>query len=460
MKTVFKKMLSLVLVAMLLVTAIPFQAMAAEDNDETTQEPIVVPVIVTLDGEVINSSKSITVNPGESYTLNEETAMAQITKPEGRAFESWSSTNKGPFTEGSVSYGWLTKDAPEGYTLTINLVSTSSTPSEPTPSEPTPSEPTPSEPEDDNTTANLYVNGEKIGEAVFNKNGKLISCTEAPSIKGKSFQGWFSKENGEGYEMYKNMGGKVIYDNYYAYYIDSSDDGLCTLSVVAVYYVNGNEKARKTVYSEDYAEGTEDALNILMQSEDEIWNNIVKKVPYNFVDEKFTWNHKFYDKSFTTDLTTQDLVLKGDRTVYVKVKSSVEAPVSLEIHRKVSSKSERTVWMTGYLAGDLVTLSDAVKVVKDYYTVSSKNVKMYTDDQWQDLVDNDNTAKFVEQIEVESNTKTTKIHVLLTNATSGSSTADSSNPKTGDSIFMAVTVMALSASALAAAYIFNKKRAI
>ena len=41
-----------------------------------------------------------------------------------------------------------------------------------------------------------------------------------------------------------------------------------------------------------------------------------------------------------------------------------------------------------------------------------------------------------------------------------SGVADSSNPKTGDAIYMAVTVMALSGTALAAAYIFSKKRAV
>ena len=55
------------------------------------------------------------------------------------------------------------------------------------------------------------------------------------------------------------------------------------------------------------------------------------------------------------------------------------------------------------------------------------------------------------------------INVMLTNAkaisSSSSSNADSSNPKTGDEIYVAVTVMALSASALALGFYFNKKRA-
>ena len=54
------------------------------------------------------------------------------------------------------------------------------------------------------------------------------------------------------------------------------------------------------------------------------------------------------------------------------------------------------------------------------------------------------------------------LNVMLTNAkaksSSSSSTADSSNPKTGDTIFVPVMVMGVTATALAAAYVFGKKR--
>lgn len=51
------------------------------------------------------------------------------------------------------------------------------------------------------------------------------------------------------------------------------------------------------------------------------------------------------------------------------------------------------------------------------------------------------------------------INVMLTNATrKTSSTADSSNPKTGDAIFMTITVMGLSAAGLTALYFYDKKR--
>lgn len=51
------------------------------------------------------------------------------------------------------------------------------------------------------------------------------------------------------------------------------------------------------------------------------------------------------------------------------------------------------------------------------------------------------------------------LNVMLMNAKAkSSSTADSSNPKTGDTIFVPVMVLGLTASALAAAYVIGKKR--
>ena len=51
------------------------------------------------------------------------------------------------------------------------------------------------------------------------------------------------------------------------------------------------------------------------------------------------------------------------------------------------------------------------------------------------------------------------INVMLNNAKlKSASTADSSNPKTGDTIFVPFMVMGLTATALAAAYVFGKKR--
>ena len=56
-------------------------------------------------------------------------------------------------------------------------------------------------------------------------------------------------------------------------------------------------------------------------------------------------------------------------------------------------------------------------------------------------------------------TGTVYINVMIGNAKAkSSSTADTSNPKTGDTIFVPFMVMGVTATALAAAYVFGKKR--
>ena len=80
MKNTMKKLLSLVLVAMLLVCAVPFQAAAAEADAKTVKVNVYVDDVLTAD-------KTITVKPGESITLNEELAKSLVKSD--KAFVKW-----------------------------------------------------------------------------------------------------------------------------------------------------------------------------------------------------------------------------------------------------------------------------------------------------------------------------------------------------------------------------------
>ena len=71
----------------------------------------------------------------------------------------------------------------------------------------------------------------------------------------------------------------------------------------------------------------------------------------------------------------------------------------------------------------------------------------------------DNKVSSLRDIDGELESGYVHISVMLKNAKAKTSaTADTSNPKTGDTIFVPVMVMGLTASALAAAYVFGKKR--
>lgn len=85
----------------------------------------------------------------------------------------------------------------------------------------------------------------------------------------------------------------------------------------------------------------------------------------------------------------------------------------------------------------------------------------YVTGNWVGNYFQDNKAKTIDGLDYELEKGYVHINVMLNNAVAKtSSNADSSNPKTGDDIYMTVTVMGLSAAALCAVYYISKKRAV
>ena len=92
MKNTMKKLLSLVLVAMLLVCAVPFQAAAAEEAENLT-------VKTYVDGKYV-TDKHVSVNPGESLTLTKE--LAETLVEDNKEFVKWTNM-KDDETTGPIS---------------------------------------------------------------------------------------------------------------------------------------------------------------------------------------------------------------------------------------------------------------------------------------------------------------------------------------------------------------------
>ena len=147
MKTVCKKLLSLMLVAILLISAVPMAfatdgglTMGELTTGEVTPglpdpkveaEPVVVKVRVNLDGKMINDSKSITLNEGEQKDLTKELAESMINDMTGREFVKWSSTSSENLNGQFISYEWASQNAKGDYRLIINLKSKTTTPPAP-----------------------------------------------------------------------------------------------------------------------------------------------------------------------------------------------------------------------------------------------------------------------------------------------------------------------------------------
>lgn len=111
MKNTMKRLLSLVLVAMLLVCAVPFQAAAAEDAENLT-------VKTYVDGKYV-TDKHVSVKPGDSLTLTKELAETLI-EDNNKEFVKWTNM-KDEETTGPISYDNLKKANANGYYVNLIL---------------------------------------------------------------------------------------------------------------------------------------------------------------------------------------------------------------------------------------------------------------------------------------------------------------------------------------------------
>ena len=101
MKNTMKKLLSLVLVAMLLVCAVPFQAAATEADNKTVKVNVYVDDVLTAD-------KMLTVKPGESVTLSEELAKSLVKSD--KAFVKWTGASGNEATGVTIQYEKIPAD--------------------------------------------------------------------------------------------------------------------------------------------------------------------------------------------------------------------------------------------------------------------------------------------------------------------------------------------------------------
>ena len=169
----------------------------------------------------------------------------------------------------------------------------------------------------------------------------------------------------------------------------------------------------------------------------------------------YVWSGNVHDAENDRDGEVMNARVGSGRTVYINAYTSQDY-VYIYVHNSRSYSNLRVIQLDGKKAGDTVTRAEVKKAVSKYYSLSS--LSMYTEKGWEAYVQKDETAQSVDTVTVEG--KVTEIHVKISgSAKSSSATADSSNPKTGDAIFTPVMVLGVSASALAVLFYLNKKRA-
>jgi hypothetical protein len=224
---------------------------------------------------------------------------------------------------------------------------------------------------------------------------------------------------------------------------------------IVVRYVNGVRKEANYLFSEYFTTSNDN------QMYQYLWDNAdeIRTAAIDEIGEGYTWNNKFYNYFTDEELTDANMKDNGNKSVYIKMntKNSNEAQVLLYVHKGKTSTVHDILEMDGYNAGEKVYLNNVKDFLKDEGYKWSSISSLYTDEEYDDLLDGESPSGS-NHISINDN-GTYKIHVIL-NGASQSNNADSSNPKTGDSIMVAVTTMTLAAAALVAVVELKKRKMI
>lgn len=287
------------------------------------------------------------------------------------------------------------------------------------------------------------------------KDGETITIGMLPegSLKdSKKFVGWYNGSSKLEDLLQNGKWHAGMPTTFNAKYIDSNDDGVSKLYVYVRFYVKGVQQGYTQLLLDPITfQDGENMFNWLQNNKGTIGAAIEAKDTEN----KYDWYPEyFYDYSGEEILTAQNMKANGDQSVVVKAfsKDATEAKVLLYVHTSKTSTPAAIYEMNGYTAGNTVTLAAVKTELKNKYTVSAG---LYDADDWDDLL-NGLSPMASNGIAVQHN-GTTEIHVL---AKAASSNADSTNPKTGDYITIAATTMVLAAGAFVAMVEMKKRKMI
>jgi hypothetical protein len=288
------------------------------------------------------------------------------------------------------------------------------------------------------------------------EDGAHITPPAVPVNPVSGFSYWAENKNGGGDTI--NADETLVYNSqtpnaFYAIYNKKS--AMSELKIYVVRYVNGVRKEANYLFSEYFTTSNDN------QMYQYLWDNAdeIRTAAIDEIGEGYTWNNKFYNYFTDEELTDANMKDNGNKSVYIKMntKNSNEAQVLLYVHKGKTSTVHDILEMNGYNAGEKVYLNDVKDFLKDEGYKWSSISSLYTDEEYDDLLDGESPSGS-NHISINDN-GTYKIHVIL-NGASQSNNADSSNPKTGDSIMVAVTTMTLAAAALVAVVELKKRKMI
>lgn len=201
---------------------------------------------------------------------------------------------------------------------------------------------------------------------------------------------------------------------------------------------------------------------------------------------------KAYSSFIGDNVGYNGVVSEGDTLTIVLTKKDGNSTSSGSTSSGITNKDNTNqVWLHVYTNGNASTIAKSINLTStylmddnstntteiknylltNYYKSNNSNKNIELDGLYVNLGNSgtfpqnyytDNKVETLSNIDSKLNDGYVHINVMLKNVTAKtttSATADSSNPKTGDSIYTAMTVMGISAASLAAVmYIYTKKR--
>ena len=466
MKTVMKKMFSLLLVAVLMVGAMPFQAFAAEN--------VIVNLITEPGGATIDTTTIANLNESEDVAAQIQTVAVATW---GHAYDFVAASTE--IKENGQVYARMTPKScgTGGCTLTAGHSGAHNVPCDVTGC-------TKNLGHDGGHAIPCDITGCTLGNGHSGEH--TVPCTTEGCTKKLGHEGdhnipcsvsGCSKQNGHegehtvpcttsGCALNLGHAGEHKCACNLFLQVGSGHNTSCpyyeannktySLKVWAKLWV-GNS-LNKTILLDEFTDldGTEVVPYI-------IGNNVSRlesKFPSGYNNIEWTKAVYYYIDSNTTGTVDTNMNVNEEDNVYINLYSQEKLFV-VNVHLGKYYGIDSTVKVGGFRVGETVSYDDVLKAVKKQYNVSS--LKMYTYDNWCKVVEG-KTSSTSPYFQVHDGDNVYEVYVSgsrKTTSASGSSsaTADSSNPKTGDMIFAPVAVMGLSVSALAVLFFLNKKRA-
>lgn len=447
MKMVCKKLLSLVLVALMLVTALPFQASAADDQ---------IHYVVQHNGTQVRDGYFSPSNGTDSLVSD---IIRVHVKPTAE--------------ETSLTRIYVSKvgDVDQNYRVaaggTIYFEYTVAEKEPETPVEPT-------KPADINWV--VKHNGEVKDGGSFTPDAETSLVSNILKHKVPS-----NLQVGELTKIWsKGVGNTVTTDSYvaagdtvtFSYTTKTAEPTVKPIHVVVK--VNNSDYV-VAEYDVDPKNGEYATVeNLLSYKWNADWNNV------------YTYHHAWSHEQ-GKNLAKDGKVYVGD-TLYIALerKSTSGGSSSGSGSNGGSSKFPYSVYLHIYEAGNVktplktvtldtwscvkdgvISMEEVKDVVKTYYTAKTSDGIEYdgfyysTSTTKNDYINDKKVPGPINNLDELRKEGYVHLNIWIDNAKAKTdSSSTSSNPKTGDTIYMAVTVMGLSAASLAAVYYISKKRAV